>query len=250
MKKVDFYLTTARWYVKIPGRGVADDGAGGEVDAHADVRLAPVTQWLRTNIARGARVRAFVSSALVRILSLPWSSEFTSGRSIQGAIRRAMALRNIDPDRFHVAIQWPRHGGPVIAIAYPVELLREIEVALAAAGARLDQVVASAAAIGMRYARSMQPVRSLLVYREDDGITGVHFDGHGVTEIEVLPAVAGGLDDLGIWLNRKRMDLPDQDQIRWLSEKDRADASPPAISDADAVVAGAAIGLGSLGAVA
>jgi hypothetical protein len=229
--------------------------------AHAD-RLAPLAgshedacgaDWKGVGealrgLAGPRRVRVLLSARLCRFGVLPWVSSLAGRRAMLAYVAEALAEdHGISAQTHHFAIDWPAFGEPVLAAAYPRDLVEALRAGLEAAGHVLDAVESTPGPVLRRYGARLGAGPALLAWAEEDGIAAVTVEENRVAQIETLPRNGQGLDDLAVWSARKQFIFADDASLHWLATAEKPAAFPGAIMEvadaAAAVSAGHALGL-------
>ncbi len=127
-------------------------------------------------------------------------------------------------DTHHIEIDWPRYGEPIVAAAYPRNLVESIREGLLRSALVLDHVSSSVDSMLGRYGRLLGTGASLLTYAEDDGLAAVSLDGGRVAQIETLSWESDGLQQVEAWATRKQFAFADDSQLFWLGTSAKPEA--------------------------
>jgi hypothetical protein len=211
-RTLPLYLSSTGWLAPAPA-GTFTPLAGSR---EAGDDWPALARALRDRHA-ARRVQLLLSTRLCRFQVLPWlSSCFTAG-AIRARVAEAFAAARVAPAAHHVEIDWPAHGEPILAIAYPRAPVEALHAALRSAGIALTGVESSVGPVLRRHGRGLGAGPVLLAYAEDDGIAGLTLEGGRVVQVESLPGSGIGLDDVGVWSSRKQVAFADDNQLRWLA---------------------------------
>lgn len=212
---LQLYVSDTTWLA------VAESAALTPVSgAHADPAAQPwaaVAQTLRGRFKAATAVSLVLSARLCRFVSLPWMSSRSSSSAIRAYVAEAFAANHgVDASTHHIEIDWPPHGVPILAVAYPRAVVEAIRSTLKVSGFRLVDVTVSIDPVLTKYGRGLGMEPQLLAYAEDDGVTGITLEGGHVVQVETLSGTGYGLDDVSIWASRKRFAFATDNALRWL----------------------------------
>lgn len=217
-RHLHLYVSTSTW-LAMAGDAVSaplsgrHDGMPAGADPQGGEALA---RALRQQFPKAGKVSLVLSARLCRFVALPWLSTGAGAGGIRSRVEAAFAAEGTDPASHHVEIQWPPHGAPILAVAYPRLLVEALDQSLLAAGCALQDVRASIVPILAKYGSRLGIGPRLLAYAEDDGITGISLEGGRVVQVETLSGSGCGLDDVAVWAARKRFAFVEDGALRWL----------------------------------
>jgi hypothetical protein len=229
------YMSHVTWAA---GRGGSAGAlAGGVLEGHGPEAWQSLGEALRQHFPTETRVRGVLSGRWCRFVSVPWTSSCRTGGAIRAYVGEMFAaMHAISAATHHIQIEWPPYGQPILAVAYPRAMVEAVGEGLAACGFVLEGIASSIDPVLRRFAPGLGNASALLAYAEDDGVTGITLESGQVAQVETLLAGDGGLDDVSLWMTRKRFAFADDGALHWIATAPRPTgvaAVELALTDAD-----------------
>jgi hypothetical protein len=116
-----------------------------------------------------------------------------------------------------IEIAWPKYGDPIVSVAYPLDLVDAMTVALKADGHNLLSVESSAAAVLCAMAGRFPERTMLVAYAEGDGISAIIMENDRVAGFESLLPSDEGYGGVLAWCRRQQCRFERDSQLYWLA---------------------------------
>lgn len=211
MKYATLYVTHDAWHgLPASADAGAFDGARGGDDG---LELSGLDGW-RATLGRGQTVRLVLSAASVPMACTPWTASVASAAALRREVEAGWGQRLGAEHGHSIRIHWPRHGMPLVSLAWPPQVCERLQAQLGPH--RIVEANCSVFA-GLDDGAGTRSGRSLLLFGEDDGYCALHMLGGEPVGVEQLPLDGSGLDAMPVWMRRKQLDYPEDGAIRWIA---------------------------------
>lgn len=165
------------------------------------------------------RIHLVLSALQCRFLVLPWVSSCGTAAAMRAYVTESFAENeSVIGDTHRIEIDWPRHGHPVFAVAYPREPVETLAESLRRHGFNVLGVESSVGPMLARHVLASHEVPALFAYAEEDGVTGVTLDAAGIAAVETLYEGSTGLAGFDAWASRKRFAFSEDGRMHWLGD--------------------------------
>lgn len=223
-KPLLLYVSTTTWFAM--GRPRTAGHLAGEHESLSQADWTAVATSLREKF-KHRKVKLILSARQCRFAVLPWVSSCFTARAIRRYVESSFeAEHGVTTATHHIEIDWPRYARPIVATAYPRLLVEALTAALGSAGLELVSAGASVGPVTSSYRSVPDMAHGLLAYAEDDGLTAVSMEQGEIAAVEVLHGGACALNELEVWVSRKRFGFPRDEQMRWLGTAAKPDVFP------------------------